>query len=375
MTIFTVVGSVHAWSPAKHGENASVLVYIGTYTGEGAADSKGIYAFAFNSSNASLKPLGLVAVTSNPTYVLIHPSQRYILSVNELDQGVVNVFKVDSTQTGELRLIDQESSRGSYPIYLSSNKRGEYLFVANYMSGTVAVLPFDAEHGIIYPATGISQQNGSSLDPESQTSSHPHCFLLDRNEEYAVSADLGSDELYVYRFLSTDGTLEKVHVTKSRQPGDGPRHLIFSDDNNYVYLMNELTSSITVFKYRPILEAIQTISTLPTDFRLVNYGAELRLHPVSGRFLYASNRGHDSIVVFTVDKATGLLTTLQHIHVQGQTPRHLNILPNGKHLIVANQDSNNLVIFSIDQTTGKLTCIDSSVHVTKPTCITFLGPS
>lgn len=315
-----------------------------------------------------------MAVALNPTFVLTHPSQRYILSVNELDQGMVNVFKVDSTQTGKLTLINQQSSRGSYPIYLSSSKRGEYIFVANYMSGTVAVLPFDAEHGIIYPATGIYQQNGSSIDPDSQTSSHPHCFLLDKKEEYAVSADLGSDELYVYRFLSTDGTLGKVHVTKSRQPGDGPRHLIFSDDNNYVYLMNELTSSITVFEYNPILRAIQTISTLPTGYRSVNYGAELHLHPVSGRFLYASNRGHDSIVVFTVDKATGLLTTLQHVHVQGHTPRHFNILPNGKHLIVANQDSNNLVIFSIDPTTGQLTCTDSSVHATKPTCITFLGP-
>jgi 6-phosphogluconolactonase len=365
---------LHAGSQAQPGAKASVLVYVGTYTGEGDADSKGIYTFAFDSSKASLKPLGLAVVASNPTYVLIHPSQRYILSIDELDHGQVNVLKIDSTQTGKLTLINRQSSHGSYPIYISSNKRGEYIFVANYMSGTVAVLPFDAERGILYPATGVYQQNGSSIDPESQTSSHAHCVLPDQKEEYAISADLGSDELYVYRFLSTHGMLEKVHVTKSGQPGDGPRHLIFSDDGNYVYLMNELTSTISVFEYSTILKAIQTISTLPTDFKSVNYGAELHLHPTSGRFLYASNRGHDSIAVFTVDKATGLLTLLQHVHGQGHTPRHFNILPDGKHLIVANQDSNNLVIFSIDQTTGKLTCIDSSVHVTKPTCVMFMAP-
>ncbi|CAF4352929.1 unnamed protein product, partial [Adineta steineri] len=213
----------------------------------------------------------------------------------------------------------------------------------NYSSGTIAVLPFDSENGHIQPTDGVYQQNGSSIDLESQTSSHPHCVLLDKKEENAISADLGSDELYVYRFLPTYGTLKKLYVTKSVEPGDGPRHLIFSEDDNYVYVMNELTSSITVFKYYPILRAIQTISTLPPNFTSINYAAELLLHPVSGKFLYASNRGHDSIAVFQVDKTTGLLTIIQHINVQGRTPRNFNILPNGMHLIVANQDSNNLV--------------------------------
>ncbi|CAF4286337.1 unnamed protein product [Adineta steineri] len=185
------------------------------------------------------------------------------------------------------------------------------------MSGTIAVLPFDSENGHIQPTDGVYQQNGSSIDLESQTSSHPHCILLDKKEENAISADLGSDEL---------------------------------------------------------LRAIQTISTLPPNFTSINYAAELLLHPVSGKFLYASNRGHDSIAVFQVDKTTGLLTIIQHINVQGRTPRNFNILPNGMHLIVANQDSDNLVVFSIDQTTGMLTKTDVSARVSKPTCIKFLIP-
>ena len=368
------MGSLEVLSAASSSEDESILIYVGTYTGDGEADSKGIYAFSFSAKNASMKPLGLVAVTSNPTYVVVHPSQKYILSLNELEDGRVNAFAINSIETGELTPVNSQASGGSYPIYLSSSKNGHYLFVANYMSGTIAVLPFDTDHGNIQPATGVYQQNGSSIDPDSQTSSHPHCILLDKKGEYAISADLGSDELYAYRFISTHGRLEKLYVTKAKQPGDGPRHLIFSNDGNYLYVMNELTTSITVYTYYPILRAIQTISTVPNNFSAINYGAELLLHPISGRFLYASNRGHDSIVTFAVEKATGLLTTLQHVSVEGHTPRNFNILPNGKHLLVANQDSNNLVVFSIDQATGKLTYIDSPVYVSKPTCITFVMP-
>ncbi|CAF0975769.1 unnamed protein product [Adineta steineri] len=376
LLLFTafVISSSNAWSRERPAYNASILIYVGTYTGRNDTDSKGIYAFAFDSNNLSLKSLGLVAITPHPTYILIHPSKKYILSVNELNEGKVNAFKINSIQTGQLTLVNQQSSYGSYPIHLSSNKLGRYIFVANYMSGTIAVLPFDSENGHIQPTDGVYQQNGSSIDLESQTSSHPHCILLDKKEENAISADLGSDELYVYRFLPTSGALKKLYVTKSVQAGDGPRHLIFSEDDNYVYVMNELTSSITVFKYYPSLRAIQTISTLPPNFTSINYAAELLLHPVSGKFLYASNRGHDSIAVFQVDKTTGLLTIIQHINVQGRTPRNFNILPNGMHLIVANQDSDNLVVFSIDQTTGMLTKTDVSARVSKPTCIKFLIP-
>ncbi|CAF2537810.1 unnamed protein product [Rotaria sp. Silwood2] len=373
-SLLAILGLFNSWTWAQPAGNSPILVYVGTYTGESKNASKGIYAFAFDRKDSSLKPLGLVAITQNPTYVLMHPSRKYILSVNELEKGKVNSFKINSTKTAELTFINQQSSGGNYPIYLSSDALGRYIFVANYMTGTVAILPFDTNHGRIQDATGIYQQAGSSIDPESQTSSHPHCILLDKKEEYAISADLGSDELYVYRFIPTDGKLQKQYISKSIQPGDGPRHLIFSNNQKYVYVINELSSSITVFNYNPTLRAIQTISTLPQNFTSINYAAELLVHPVSNKFLYASNRGHDSIVVFAIDNAAGYLTTIQHVHVQGQTPRNFNILPDGTHLIVANQDSNNLVVFSIDMNTGTLTATNSSAQVSKPTSVTFLVP-
>lgn len=362
-------------SDCTHGQNekksSSTLVYVGGYTGKND-DNKGIYAFVFNNDDSSLKSLGLSVNTQNPTFLLVHPTQQYILSVNEIEDGKVSLFKVNSTMPHKLILADQQSSGGSYPIYLSSDKLGRYIFVANYLSGTVTILPFDSIHGRIQRATGIYQQTGSSIDPESQTSSHPHCIVLDNKEEYAISADLGSDELYMYRFMSSNGMLEKQYILKSSQPGDGPRHIIFDKNQKYVYVINELSSSISVFEYDPTVRAIQTISTLPDNFTSVNYAAELRIHPTLHKFLYASNRGHDSIVVFMIDNTTGKLTTIQHISVQGRTPRHFNILPNGKHLIVANQDSDNLVVFLIDLTTGKLKPTNVSVPVSKPTYVTFL---
>lgn len=316
--------------------------------------------------------MGLAATTPNPTYVRVHPTQRYVLSVNEVRNGSISAFKIKSTHTGELISINQKSSGGNYPIYLSSDKQGHYIFVANYIGGTVSVLPFDINDGCLQDTTGVYQQVGSSIDPESQTSSHPHCIVLDKKEEYAISADLGSDELYVYQFMSKNGTLKKKSVSKSIQPGDGPRHLIFSNDQKYVYVINELSSTITVFTYYPTLKVIQKVSTIPKNFSTTNYAAELLIHPVSQKFLYASNRGHDSIVVFAIDNTNGFLTTLQYVSVQGQTPRGFNILPDGTHLIVVNQDSDNLVVFSIDLITGKLTPRNSSAQVSKPTSVAFL---
>ncbi|CAF3436670.1 unnamed protein product [Rotaria socialis] len=371
ITILVILSSLVS---AKTDGNVPILVYVGTYTGNTENDSKGIYAFAFNSEDSSLKPLGLVVVTQNPTFVLIHPSQRYILSVNEVKNGTVNVFKINSKQTSELTIVDQQSSGGSYPIYLSSDRLGHHIFVANYMSGTVTVLPFDMNSGRLQCTSRIYQQMGSSVDPESQTSSHPHCILLDKKEEYAISADLGSDELYVYRFMSMNGTLKKQYISKSIEAGDGPRHIIFSNNHKYVYVINELSSSITVLNHYPAIRVIQKISTIPENFTSTNYAAELIIHPILDKFLYASNRGHDSIVVFAVDNNTGHLTTIQHVHVQGRTPRHFNILPGGTHLIVANQDSDNLVVFLIDLTTGKLILTNSSAQVNKPTYVTFLSP-
>ena len=335
-------------------------------------DSKGIYVFAFDDAKSTLTPLGLAAVTSYPTYVLVHPSRKYVFAANGL-HNMISAFKIDSMETGKLTLINQQSSCGNAPCYLSTDKMGRYVFVANYYNGSVAVLPINPNDGSVRECSGTDRQIGSSINPDRQTSSHAHCILLDKKEEYAISANLGSDELYSYRFMTTNGTLQRSSISKAAQLGNGPRHLVFSDDQKYVYVINELTSSITVFNYLPIMKPLQTVSTLPSNFTSENTGAELLLHPISGKFLYVSNRGHDSIAVFSVDSSTGFLSPIQHVHVQGRTPRNFNILPNGKHLIVANQDSNNLVVFSINTVTGKLMGTGSTAEVSAPTCIKFLS--
>jgi 6-phosphogluconolactonase len=240
---------LNIWAP----EAPSTIVYIGTYTGDGASDSKGIYAFTLDETKNTLTPLGLSAPVSNPSYVLVHPSKKYLYAVNEQDEGGVTAFQINANEPGRLNLINNQSSRGSGPCYLSTNQAGDYLFVANYNNGTVAVLPLDINNGTVRSYSGFDQQTGSSVDPDRQTSAHAHCIRLDKKEEYALSADLGSDQIYHYKFSSTNGSLTRTSITKAAKPGDGPRHLIFNSDQRFVYLINELKSEITVFKYLPTM--------------------------------------------------------------------------------------------------------------------------
>jgi 6-phosphogluconolactonase len=363
---------LNAWDSLASPKASSITVYVGAYTGDGPNDSKGVYAFSLDEATSTLIPLGLAVATPNPSYVLVHPTHKYLYAANEQDDGKISAFKIDATQRGRLTLVNQQSSRGSYPCYLSTNRVGGHIFVANYNDGTVAVLPIDGNDGSLKQYTGFDQQTGSSVDADRQRSSHAHCILLDKIEQNALSADLGSDQIYTYRFFPNNGSLLRINVAKAAKPGDGPRHLILNSNQKFVYVMNELKSTVTVYNYFPALHAVQTISTLPSDFTSYNTGAEILLHPISEKYLYVSNRGHDSIAVFTVDNNTGHLALIQHISVQGRTPRNFNISPDGKYLIVANQDSNNLVLFTIDHTTGKLTSTGSTVQVSKPTCVKYL---
>ncbi len=367
-SIFLLVCS-NLWIPPA----LSTMVFIGTGSGSGRpTDSKGVYAFVLDEVKSTLTPLGLVGETANPTYIAIHPSQKYLYAANAVDNGTISAFVITSPQSGRLRLINQQLSHGSGPVYLSTNRAGDYIFVANYGSATVALLPINTTNGALQPATSFDQQTGSSIDPDRQTSAHAHCILLDHREEYALSADLGSDQIYHYRFSPNNGSLVRSSITRAAKLGDGPRHLVFSSNEKYVYLINELKSEITVFNYLPTMEPIQIISTLPENFTSTNTAAEILLHPKTEKFLYASNRGHDSIAVFSVETTTGFLSLIQHIGVQGQTPRNFNISPDGKFLIVANQDSNNLVLFTIDEQTGRLTATGSSAQISQPTCVKYL---
>ena len=350
----------------------TTLVYVGTYTGTGPHDSKGIYAFAFDESTSLLAPLGLSADTPNPSYLWIHPSRKYLYAVHEQETGQISGFNIDADHHGRLTLINHQSSAGSGPCYLSGNRAGSHIFVANYNSGTVAVLPVDGRDGTLKEYTGFDRQVGSSVNRARQQAPYAHSIRLDRTEKQAISANLGSDQIYTYQFFAGNGSLSRPRVDAVATPGDGPRHFVVSANNEYVYVVNELKSTVTVYHHGATLRSTQTISTVPSNWTLPNTGAEILLHPANEQFLYVSNRGHDSLAVYSVDPSTGHLTLLQHVNVQGRMPRNFNILPNGKHLIVANQGSNNLVVFSIDPQTGRLAATGSTAPISKPTCIQYL---
>lgn len=373
--LFVLVALINLFAVSNQNlsrKSSSTLLFVGTYTGDTINDSKGIYAFTLNDQTSELKPLGLAIQTANPSYLLIHPTKKYVYAVDEQVNGQISAFEIDSTNIGKLKYLNKQSSRGGSPCYLSTNRNGTHLFVANYQDGTVVIFPIGTKTGYLESSTGFDQQIGSSINPDRQQSSHAHCILLDKNENNLLSANLGSDEFYRYRFLPTNGSLQRLTISKTSKAGDGPRHLVFNSKQKYLFAVNELHSTITVYRYLSYLQPLRTISTIPKNFSGINYPAEIIFHPKNEKFLYASNRGHDSIIVFHVNHQTGYLKLIQHIHTQGQTPRNFNISPNGKYLIVANQNSNNLVVFSIDSRTGKLTFTRSTAQISKPTCIKFL---
>jgi 6-phosphogluconolactonase len=357
------------------GSKGKYLVYVGTYTDHG---SQGIYAYRFDSIRGETTPIGLVAATENPTFLAIHPNRRLLYAVNEVDQfegkpsGGVSAFAMDRS-TGKLNLINSVSSMGKGPAHLSLDKTGKYVLVANYGGGSVAVFPIEHD-GRLGKASAFAQHTGSSVNPDRQSGPHAHQILMSNDNRYALVADLGLDEILVYKFNAAKGSLTPNDPAYAKtDPEAGPRHLAFSRDSKFVYVINELQSSVKTFSYNPNtgkLRSLQTISTLPRDFRGQNTDAEIAID-AKGRFLYASSRGHDSIMIFAVDPKTGTLSHVQDVSTQGKTPRNFAIDPTGNWLFAANQDSNNIVLFKIDPKTGQLTPTQHPLEISSPVCVTF----
>lgn len=353
------------------------LVYVGTYTGP---VSKGIYAFRFASATGRLTALGLAAETPNPSFLAVHPSRNFLYAVNEVGEfggrksGAVGAFAIDRA-TGRLTLLNQVSSRGEGPCHLSLDRAGKYVLVANYGGGSVAALPV-LEDGRLGEATGFVQHKGKSINPQRQEGPHAHAIEAAPDNRFVLAADLGLDRILVYRFDSEKGTLrpnDPPHAPLA--PGAGPRHFAFSPDGRFLYVLNELASTMTVKAYdaqRGVLTEVETLSTLPGGFEGENYTAEVVAHP-SGKFLYGSNRGHDSIVVFAVEAATGRIRPVEHVSTQGKWPRNFAVDPTGATLIAANQRSDNLVVFRIASQTGRLTPAGHGVEVPSPACVTFVA--
>jgi len=360
----------------KRTESAQLLAYVGTYTT--TRDSQGIYAYRFDLARGQLDPAVLAAESVDPSYVTIDPSGKYLYAVNEVGDfggeksGAVSAFAREPS-SGLLKLLNQVATRGKAPCYISLDKSGKYVLVANYEGGSVATFP-RREDGSLGRIAGFVQHSGSSIDKKRQMAPHAHWIGVSPDNRFVLVSDLGLDEVLVYRLDAASGALapNDPPFVKVR-PGSGPRHFAFHPNGKFGYVVNEMGSTVTGFSYRAeqgSLSEIQTISTLPTDYAGPKSAAELAVHP-SGRLLYTSNRGHDSITAFSIDPEKGTLKVIGQFPTQGKTPRQFAIDPTGKFLLAANQDSGTVVAFRIDLTTGRLTPTGHVQPVPAPTCISF----
>jgi 6-phosphogluconolactonase len=352
------------------------LIYIGTYTEAGK--SKGIHAFRLDPGTGALTPLGLAAETRNPSFLAVHSTGRWLYAVNETHDGpeksgAVTAFTIDRA-SGMLTRLNDQPSRGGDPCYLVVDRSGSSVLVANYSGGNVAVLPIGAD-GRLGPAASVVQHTGSSVNASRQGEPHAHSINVDSTNRYAVAADLGIDKLLIYKFDPKARTLSAADPAfVAAKPGAGPRHFTFHPNGRLAFAINELDSTITAYRWdgaKGTLSEVGSSSTLPAGFAESNSTAEVQVHP-SGRFVYGSNRGHDSIAVFALDQATGRLTPVEHEPTQGRTPRNFGIDPTGTFLLAANQRSDSVVVFRIDPATGALTSTGTTVTVGAPVCVKFV---
>jgi 6-phosphogluconolactonase len=373
-----------AFAAAAAAQSKSYIMYVGTYTEDGSK-SKGIYAFRYDANSEQIAPVGLSVETTNPSWLTLSPNGRFLYAVNELQKyqgpnsGGVSAFAVDRGQdgspTGKLTFLNEVASRGADPCYVTVDHSGKYALVANYTGGSLAVFPIKAD-GKLGAASDFIQHHGHGPNPERQEAPHVHSVVLAPNNRFAYVNDLGLDEVLVYKFDSATGTLTPNDPPFAKvDPGAGPRHFALSPSGKFAYVVDEMGRTVTVFSNDAAagkLGKLQTISTVPQDFTDRNDDAEVAVHP-SGRFLYASNRGHDSVAVFTIDPAKGTLTLAQFVSTEGKEPRGMAIDPTGKLLFAANQKSDNITVFRIDQKTGKLTPTGQMLEVPTPVSVTFLS--
>ncbi len=348
------------------------LVYFGTYT---SGRSRGIYVSRFDPVTGKLGAPELAAATKNPSFLAVSPDAKCLYAVSELNEtGAVSAFAFEGT-TGRLKLLNQELSRGGGPCHVAVDATGRCLLVANYGSGTITALPIHGD-GRLGTATTILQHTGAGVNPERQAGPHAHFIAPSPDNRFTLDCDLGLDRIFVNRLDPAGAKLaanEPPFATVA--PGSGPRHFVFSRDGQFVYVINEMGGTITVFRYaaaNAALTEVQTISTLPKDFSTNSTCAEIALHP-NGKFLYGSNRGHDSIAIFAVDQQTGKLSSIGHQSTLGRTPRHFAIDPTGRWLLAENQASDSVVVFALDPGTGRLNPTGQSITVGAPVCAVFVG--
>ena len=343
----------------------TIELLIGTYTDK---SSKGIYRILFNPVSGTLGNMELVAEAASPSFLSISKDKQFVYSVNERDPGKVSSFRWNTART-ELNLINKVSSEGTGPCYSEINNSGNLLAIANYGSGNIAV--YTVDNGKIGENPETRQHVGSSIVKPNQNAPHAHCSKFGTDGKHVYVADLGIDEIVSYS-VSEEGKLGDKQIALSMDKGDGPRHLVFHPSKDIVFIINELSSSVTsakVDKLTGLFEKIDKKSTLPKDYAEKSYCADIHISS-DGKFLYASNRGHNSIAIFSVTDEGGL-KLFSTTPVEGDSPRNFTISPDENHLLVANQKSDNITVFKRDQKTGLLTFTGNEVKLSMPVCLKF----
>jgi 6-phosphogluconolactonase len=368
---------------------SEMIVYVGTYTepirfGTGKVlegKGEGIYAFRLNPASGALEPVGTTTGVANPSYLAFDGTQRFLYAVNELKSyqdrptGTVSAFAVDPA-TGSLKFLNRQLTHGTDPCHVVVDGPRRHIFVANFMSGSVCVLPV-CDDGSLAEASDFIQHQGSGIDPARQKGPHAHSVTLDAANRHAFVPDLGLDKLLIYTFDAGRGMLEPNGFPWIKmKPGAGPRHLALHPGGRFAYLINELNSTLAVLAYDSeagAFQELQIVPTLPAGFAGDSTCADVQISP-SGGFVYASNRGHDSIAGYRINQRTGRLTCLDHTATQGKTPRSFCIDPTGTFLLAANQDSDTVVTFRIDKRTGKLLPTGHVAPVPTPVCVKVRMP-
>jgi 6-phosphogluconolactonase len=375
LLVALAVGALPVAGNALEAARQKYIFYVGTYTDHG---SKGIYAYRFDSATGKSSSLGLAAESAEPSFLAIAPSGRSLYAVNEISQfngqptGAVSAFAIQS-KTGKLSLLNQVPSRGEGPAHIVLDRSGKYALVSNYDRGSIAVFPL-LEDGRLGEATAFVQHKGSSVNPQRQEGPHAHAAVFSPDNRFVIVADLGLDQLLVYRFDRAVGTLGRDPQIVRAVPGAGPRHLVFDGAGRHLYVINEMQSTVVAYGYdaaNGTLGELQIVSALPKGFARTSEAAEIDMHS-SGNFLFASNRGDDSIAVFAVNAKDGRLTPVEIDSSGGKTPRNFVLDPTGAWLLAANQDSDDVVVFRVDPGSGHLTQSGPVLHVPSPVCVRFV---
>lgn len=353
-----------------------MFVYVGGYTEAPSGTAEGISVYRFDAESGALSLVQTVRDIVNPSFLTLSADQRHLYAVIERAEGGVAAFARDP-ETGFLSALNQQSSHGADPCYISLDHSGRYALVSNYTSGVVTALPI-AAGGRLEPASSVIQHEGSSVVIGRQEGPHAHSIKPTPDGRYVIAADLGADRLMIYRLNLEKGALEvndRGPASVATAPGAGPRHFAFAPDGRTVYVINELSSTLTSYAYdgeTGAMRELQTISTLPADFDGASTCAEVVVSP-DGRFVYGSNRGHDSIAIIAVGGEQGALSLVGHVSTQGRKPRGFNLEPSGDWLLAANQDSDTILAFRRDQETGMLTPAGAPTASPTPVVIAFTG--